>query len=551
VPEPLRFVVPPPTGFLLPRSTMGLPIAVAPDGRRVAFLAGAGGVPSVWLWSAEDGETRRLEGTEGAMSPFFSPDGREIAFFAADELRRIGVAGGLATRIARTPSGNCGTWGGEGTILFTRWLGPEAGLYSVLAGGGEPRRLVPAPRLADLRSYPSLLPDGRHYLFTNGAMGGRVGDRRACVASIGGGEPDCVATCDSQATYSGTGHIVCVRRGTLVAQPFDARTLRTTGEAIALAPDVRWFGPPGTASFAVTANGRLLVYEPAPPASRLAWLDRSGREVGRLGEAARYGEIELTRDGRRLAVEMWSQETGSRDLWSLDVASGVPTRLTFDPVEAASPAWSPDAGRVAFARVAGAPPDVAVRTLDGGRVDTILEVPGVQDPRHWSPDGRLIAYEDYLTSRRDSRQVWLLSLDGRHRRFHEIPANVYNPRFSPDSRTLAFVSEESGAPEVYVARVDGTGLVRRLSRTGGLLPRWRADGGELFFFQPDGMMVSVDPRAEGVPPRLLFHVDGVVGFDFDYDISPDGQRFLVRLSPQPEGSVGLRLALHWAQGPKP
>jgi dipeptidyl aminopeptidase/acylaminoacyl peptidase len=339
-----------------------------------------------------------------------------------------------------------------------------------------------------------------------------------------------------------------VRRGALVAHPFDAKTLRTTGEAVNLVPEVRWFGPPGSASFAVSAGGRLLAWEPAPSPSHLVWLDRSGRELGRLGDAARYGQLGLTRDGRRLVVETWSQDTGSRDLWSLDVASGVSTRLTFEPLEANSPVWSPDGQSIAFGRVLGNPPDVGVRSLDGSRVKTILALPGVQLPRHWSPDGRLIAYEDYMASRRDQRQVWLVALDGQHRRFHEVPASVYNPRFSPDSRTLAFVSEESGRPEVYVAPLDGGGLQRRLSRAGGLLPRWRADGHELFFFQPDGMMVAVDPAVEAPPPHLLFHVDGVIAFDFDFDVAPDGRRFLVRIAPQPEGSAGLRLALDWAGG---
>jgi hypothetical protein len=181
----------------------------------------------------------------------------------------------------------------------------------------------------------------------------------------------------------------------------------------------------------------------------------------------------------------------------------------------------------------------------------LLRAPGVQLPRHWSPDGQLLAYEDFLSSRRDQRQLWLLSLsDGERRRFREVTANVYNPRFSPDGRTLAYVSEESGLPEVYVGRLDGATPPLRISRSGGLLPRWRADGRELFFFQPNGMMISVDPAAE-TTPRFLFHVDGIIATDFDYDVAPDGQRFLVRLAPEAEGSSGLQLALHWTHATRP
>ena len=313
-----------------------------------------------------------------------------------------------------------------------------------------------------------------------------------------------------------------------------------------IAPSTHWFGPTGATAFAVSADGSLLVHQPAPGPSRLAWLDRRGRDLGSLGEVARYGLLELTRDGRRVGVEVWSQETGSRDLWSIDVGSGVSTRLTFEPVEANSIVWAPDGRRIALGMTEGGPPDVGVRELDGGHMRAILRAPGVQLPRHWSPDGGRIVYEDFLTSRRDQRQLWLLTLDGQRRRFHEVPASVYHPRFSPDGRRMAFVSEESGRPEVYVAPVDAAGPTLRMSRAGGLLPRWRADGRELVFFQPDGMMVSVDPGSEAPPPVLLFHVDGVIAQDFDYDTSPDGQRFLVRLAPEPEGSAGLRVLLRWS-----
>jgi dipeptidyl aminopeptidase/acylaminoacyl peptidase len=362
------------------------------------------------------------------------------------------------------------------------------------------------------------------------------------VASIDGGEPTCTGGCDSLTVHA-QGRLLCVAQGTLVERGFDPARSAAGGPAAPLAPDVRWFGPTGVAAFAASADGRLLAHEPAPPPSRLAWLDRRGRELSTLGEPDRFALLELTRDGRRVGVEIWSQQTGGRDLWSLDTGSGFRTRLTFEPVDANSIVWSPDGRRVAYGVPNDGPPDVAIRDLETRTSTVLLRAPGVQLPRHWSPDGRLLVYEDYLSSRRDQRQLGLLTPDGQRRRFHEVPASVYHPRFSPDGRRLAFVSEESGRPEVYVAPVDGGGPALRMSRSGGLLPRWRADGRELFFFRPDGMMVAIDPSTEAPPPTLLFHVDGVIAFDFDYDVAPDGQRFLVRLAPQPEGSEGLRVRL--------
>jgi Tol biopolymer transport system component len=547
--EPLRFVVQMPLGLTMPRPTMGLFTAAAPDGQHLIFTASAGAErPSLWLWSGATGESRRLEGSEGGSSAFFSPDGREFAFFAGEELRRAPVAGGPSTLVTSAPSGHSGTWGLDGTILYTRWLGPGAGLWAVNAGGGEPRQLHAAARRGDLRAFPAFLPDGIHYIFLQGGMGGEVGKRRACVASTAGGEPECFGACDSAPSFSDTGHVVCVRRGELVALPFDAERRKVAGDAVALASGARWFGPPGTATFAVSRDGRLLAYEPPTSPSRLAWLDRNGRELGQLGEPARYGQLGLSRDGRRLVAEIMSQATGGRDLWVLDVATNVATRLTFDARDASSPVWSPDGTKVGFGYVSGEPPDVAVLTPEGGQVRTIMEAPGVQIPRHWSPDGRLIAYEDYMVSRRDHRQIWLVSMDGERRRFRDRPVSVHSPRFSPDSRLLAFVSEESGREEVYVAAVDGSGVPRRLSRNGGLRPRWRSDGREIFFFAPDGTLLALDAATADASPRPLFHVDGVTSWDFDYDVAPDGQRFLVRLSPEAEGSLGLRVVLNWASG---
>ena len=341
--QPLRFAVAPPAGVLLPRPTLGTPIAVSPDGRRIAFMATTGGVPGLWLWSAEDGRSRPLEGTAGATAPFFSPDGREIAFFAQDELRRVPVEGGPAIAVAPAPLGSTGTWGPDGTVLFARAYGPEAGLWSVPARGGEARNREPAASLGDVRFFPRFLPDGRHYLYLSGS-GGPAADRRLCVAALDGGDPDCFAACHSQGEYSPSGHVLCLRSGTLVALPFDARRRKATGEAVPLEKDARWFGPTGAGSFAVSGDGRTLVHEPRPAPSRLAWLDGNGREIAAVGESRAYGLVRLAPDGRRAAVDIWDAEGRGRDVWSLDTTSGVLDRLTFDPVDAWAPAWSPRGG---------------------------------------------------------------------------------------------------------------------------------------------------------------------------------------------------------------
>ena len=221
--EPLRFAVPPPAGVLLPRPTMGVSFAVSPDGRRIVFTGGSGGASSLWVWSAEDGQARRLEDSGGGVSPFFSPDGREVAFFAGNDLKRAPIEGGPATTIAAVPLASAGTWSRDGTILLTRPVGADAGLYRVPARGGEVQPVVSTPSLREQRAFPRFLPDGRSYLFLSG-FGRSVADRRLCVASLDDAEPDCFTTCHSQADYSASGQVLCVRAGTLVALPFDARS---------------------------------------------------------------------------------------------------------------------------------------------------------------------------------------------------------------------------------------------------------------------------------------------------------------------------------------
>jgi len=554
-PDPLRFTITAPEGVPLGRPTLTPLLSVSPDGRRIAFV-GHGGL---WVWTSETGAARRLDGTAEATAPFFSPDGAELAFFQDDELQRLPLAGGRVSTIVRAPAGSAGSWGTDGTILYNRWIGEEAGLWRVSAGGGEPRVVAPAANPVELRAFPSFLPDGRHYLYVQHAYGMQLGARQTCVASLDGGEPSCFAACDSNPAYAGNGYLLCVRRGALVAFAFDPGARRPSGQAVTVADDIRWFGPTGVAVFAVSADGRVLVYGPhARPPKRLVWHDRGGRRLSTVGAADRYDQIALAPDGRRVTVEIGNLELGSTDIWLLDVVSGVPTRLTIDPIDSFGPSWSPDGRRLAFSRPAPGPPDIFVLDLAGSaEARPLLAGPGVQQAYHWSPDGRLIAYVDFRPELRHARQVELLSLDGGHRRLRDAPASTFDPRFSPDGGRIAYVSDESGRGELYVMDLRGGGLARRLSPAGAFLPRWREDGRELYFLQPDGMLMVVDPSAPVPVAAGLFRVEGVSPSDNQYprmwreiafDAAPDGQRFLISVTERPWETSGLRVATGWTQG---
>jgi Tol biopolymer transport system component len=406
------------------------------------------------LWTAESGGWELRPETAGAVAPFFSPDGAHLAFFARGELRRMALAGGPSSLIARAPAGNAGTWSGDDTILYTRWLGQDAGLWLVPARGGDARLLLPAPDPADLHAFPSWLPDNRHYVFLRGAYGNLVGQRQVCVGSIDGGDPRCLASADSLSMYSASGHLVFVWAGALVALPFDASSLRALGEATTIEEETRWFGPTGIAHFAVSSDGHALVHATPSLGRRLEWVDRTGALISPIGAPAHYGLVELSPGGDKLAVEIWNDRTGGRDLWTIESSTGVPTRVTFEPIDALLGAWFEDGKTLAFSRPNTGPPDLSMISIDRSSPSkTLLEKPGVQIAQHRQSSTGVVAYVDFSPDRTEQRQIWLYSPSGATRRFSQTPGNTWDPRFSPDGRRLAFVSDESGAPEVYLTPV--------------------------------------------------------------------------------------------------
>ena len=548
-PFPVQFTLPQNAQVGLNQQNALAPtIGIAPDGRYIAQM----GPDGLLLWTAATGTARLLDDTAGASAPFFSPDGEQIAFFARETLRRVAVSGGPSSVIASAPAGGAGTWGSDGTILYSRWLRGDIGMWRVPARGGEPQLILPAASVAETRAFPSFLPDAKHYVFLKGNV--PVGQRQICIGVVDSREENCIAQGDSNAAYSATGHLIFVRAGALVALPFNADTRTTTGSPITLVSRTRWFGPVGIAAFAVSADGRVLAHAPPLPPRRLIWRDRAGTVVGELGAAGMYNQVQLSPDSTRVAVDVWNASNGGRDLWMIDIASGTPTRVTFEPFDSYLGSWSSNRSLL-YSRPAPSPPDVFEITLGESAPRLLIERPGVQLAQHASADGTWIAYVDVVFDR-EQRAVWLSRSGGQPRLLRATPANSFDARFSPDSRMIAFASDESGAAEIYVMPLAEGGQPRRVSRAGGFLPRWRADGRELFFLQPDGALMSADPVSTSTPVTL-FRVDGVSLADTSsaareryavYDVTPDGNRFLFRLA---EGAGTPADALHvwvdWAR----
>ena len=548
--ETLRFEIEPPAGSKLVNAVVGTELSVSPDGRTIAFIAQGDGPPKLWLWSVTDGRARALEGSDGASSPFWSPDGRSIAFFAGGSLRRIEIAGGPAIDLCEAPYGSTGSWGRD-RILFSQWTGGVEGLYSVPADGGVADRLPGSgPDTIDgPRTFPFALPDGERYLYLKGGYRGPVAAREACIGRFDGAESRCLGRADSRIEFVAPDLVLFVRGGTLMAQRVDLAAGAFAGSPVVIVSDAWWFSPSGAAEFSASADGRTLVARRDPGPAVLQWHDRAGRLLTTLGDPAPYFWPRLSPDGSKLAVCVREPATGGRDVWLIATDTGIATRMTFDEVDTQTPTWFPDGSHVAYGASRGGPPDIFVRDLGDGGERALLHLPGTQLPRDVSPDGGLLAFEDFSPSRRAQFLIWLRRMNGIDdpQLLSSAPANQHSPRFSPDGRLLAFVSEESGRPEVYVMPVGEAGQKQRVSAAGGSLPRWRGDGRELYFLAGDGLLTGV-PVTAGRPLAMgrsfpLFHAPSAGPIDFDVDAS--GERFLFSLPVDPRPGAVIAVALGW------
>jgi serine/threonine protein kinase/Tol biopolymer transport system component len=529
-------------------------LALSPDGLRLAFVANdANGHIVLWVRELAALTAQPLADTEGAAGPFWSPDSRFIAFSAGGKLKKIDASGGPAISLCDTNTGFPGSWGRSDVILFTPTVGQ--GLSRVSAAGATPTLATALDTKGGelWHRQPFFLPDGRHFLYAAaGALTSGV-----YVGSLD--SPDRTRLLDSfaNAQYA-SGFLVFPRDGTLMAQPFDATLLALSGQAMAVAEHVnftRGVPPTGTlAAFTVSDTG-VLAFE-ASRNSRLVWFDRAGKQTGILGDPARYGSgVHLSPDRSQASVVV-TDSPEAANVWIFDVARGVRTPLTTSGFVSSEVApgsiWSPDGRRVVFASTQKGPRDLFQKPSNGvGPENVLLADDFNKYPENWSPDGRFLLYMRWANG--STPDIWVLPLFGDRKPFPFIEAPFYElaSQFSPDGRWLAYNSNESGRAEVYVVPFPGPGAKVRISTAGGDNARWRRDGKEIFFLAENTLtaaeVTANGSRFEVGAAQRLFDVPTVDGY-WPYDVTPDGQRFLVNTL---DGVVApLTIVVNWPAGLK-
>jgi Tol biopolymer transport system component/predicted Ser/Thr protein kinase len=528
-------------------------VAVSPDGSQLAFTAlSSDGNVALWLRSLESVAARSLPGTEGASQPFWSPDSRSLGFFAGGKLKTIELSGGTVQTLSEAswdPRG--GAWSRDGIILLSpSFQGP---LFRIPATGGELTQatVLDAGRKEQTHRFPSFLRDGRHFLYyASPGSGEEPGE--ILVGSLDKMQPRRLLQSSSFAVFGEPGYLLFARGKTVLAQAFDPDRFRLTGRPVAVAEQVASSGAiSGFRVFSVSATG-VLVYESGiVRANRLVWLDRSGREVGAIGVAGSYYAPRLSPDGSRLAAVRTDIDGTNGDIWLTDFARNVTSRFTFAEADENNPIWSPDSKRLFFSSSREGVSNLYHALSDRpGSEELLLRTSAWKVADDVSPDGRFLVYETTDPKRRVD--LWILPLSGDRTPSPLVatPFGEFAAQISADGRWIAYTSNESGRDEVYAQAFPSLGGKWQVSTAGGGAPRWSRDGKQLFYFGSDGRLMVADvrltPSFESGPPAPLFKVPLLESPDRQYDVSPDGTRFLANVLSGTTTVKPLTVVLNWS-----
>ena len=530
-------------------------LALSPDGRRLAFVAAPRhGSSRIWIRSLDNVLAQPLADTDGAAFPFWSPDGRFVAFFADGKLKRIDLAGGVSQPIANANNGRGGTWGANDVIVFSS--GSYGSLQRVSAAGGavlDATTLDPGQG-AIAHYWPQFLPDGVRFLYyqrtpNNGFEGIWLG-------TVGSDRVQFVLQAQSRALYS-RGHLLFVREGMLFAQLFDVTTLKSSGEPWRVGNNIGYF----QSSFGYTAitespSGALAYGPTVAPSTSLRWFDRRGTALGPALATGIYTGPRLSPDQKTVAMSVREQGSWTGDIWVMDLARNTNSRSTFDAANEWFPAWSADGTRLFFGSTRGG--STALFEKAGVERERLLtQEPNTTAvyPADASVDGRFLLVVESSRAGYDIKFV-PLAAERKHSPLINTAFNEVQPRFSPSGRWVAYASDESGRFEVYVRPFPPANGQWKISVAGGMQPEWRRDGRELYYVSADGKLTAVPVASDGTvfepgPPAALFDVEvpeASQPYPNHYVVSADGQRFLVNTLIDQPTRPALTVVLNWAAG---
>jgi len=544
-------LLPPEEGEFGTEAGAGTP-ALSPDGRHFVFRARVGGTSALWLRDLDSPAPRLLPGTEGGSYPFWSPDGRFVGFGSAGKLKKVAVTGGPVLTICDAAGLRGASWNKDDVIVFAPSLSTV--LFRVPAAGGTPTPVTTFDASHDENShrFPWFLPDGRHFLF----LARSNSDEKSAVyaGDLQSNDRKLILTANANAIYVEPGYLLFPRDRTLMAQPFSATRLASSGEAVPIAEGVDFVRINNDGLFTASQNG-VLAYASGVNSSdlQLTWLDRAGKVLGTVGKP---GDIEwalLSPDGKTVATDRLDPQSGNRDIWLYDLARGTEQRLTFSGNNR-FPIWYPDGTRIAFDGVRAGIGKIYLKSANGTGPEEPLEAGG-QFPMDWSRDGRYLLSNPGQRNPKTSDDIWVLPLsDKKAFPLLQTEFREYNAKLSPDGRWLAYESNESKRSEIYVMTFPMPGGKWQISTGSGAYPVWSRDGRELFYFSPDNKLMAVEIKPgvkfEAGVPHPLFDLPPGAGFNVTgFDVSKDGH-FLIPMPADQSASLPMTVVLNWQAGLK-
>ena len=535
-------------------------IALSRDGTMLAFVSPeeSSGLPVLYVQRVGSPSATHIAESEGASYPFWSPDAGFVAFFARGKLLKVPVSGGAPQVLASVRTARGGSWGSRNVILYT----PDASsaVWSVNADGTDAKSVTDnalGPNVQTNR-WPVFLPDGQHFLFWSGNFANLAEDKTSGIyaGSLGDKDIKRVVLCHSSFGYDRDQLYYLDEKSQLIGTRFDISNAKISGAVHPIASDVGRSPSTFWSDFSVADNGTVIYSTGAlGTQSALTWVDRDGKELGRVGQPGVMANPTISPDGNRIAVDINDQHANTVDVWIESATGSGNTRFTFNPGETVTAVWSRDGTRLAY-RSAGAKIGVWVKQLSGLEPEKrIAEVEGQADfvPNSWSLDDQQILATNQGSS---SHLILLPAAGGTVTPFLAGKGSQTNGIISPDGKWVAYASDESGDSEVYVSTFPGGQGKWQVSRGGGTEPRWRGDNKEIFYIGAKGMLMSVPVSNQTGfstgTPVALFQTRGRAPISstdvFTYDVAKDGNRFLVNRYVKPEHVVPLTILLNAANG---